>query len=482
MIALVAALLLAAPAAAQDPAGGPAPDATEEAPQGASTLDRAYQKEFAFLRAEKQGLEQRLSALEADRARRLGEGDRALDQLQARLLALGRDADRAEALLSEAERASDRASEGAELLQSTLSQAAQTLERPELVPAPGEATEAAADSAVPDSAVTEAQAQALARLFAAAAEDLALGGALRIDEGSFFAGDGAAVRGRVVSLGEVARYGVSAQATGALVPAGEGKLRLVEGAGAETAAALAGGSLPAVVGLHSYESLQKRVEERREKTLADTMEAGGLVGWVIVLLGVGAALLAVARAGLLLSAGRGVEALVDRVASLVRAGRLDEARAAARGADSAAGRVLAALLEATGADRSREHLEGVGAEALLREAPRLERFQATLRVVAAVAPLLGLLGTVTGMIATFELITEYGTGDPKMLSTGISQALITTELGLVVAIPALLVGNVLKGRADQVLGSLETGALAVLNAVDPDAPQLVRPAAERAGA
>ena len=69
----------------------------------------------------------------------------------------------------------------------------------------------------------------------------------------------------------------------------------------------------------------------------------------------------------------------------------------------------------------------------------------------ALCPLLGLLGTVTGMIATFDIITEFGTGDPKMLSGGISTALITTQLGLIVAIPAVLLGNAMASRTDKVV-------------------------------
>jgi biopolymer transport protein ExbB len=76
-------------------------------------------------------------------------------------------------------------------------------------------------------------------------------------------------------------------------------------------------------------------------------------------------------------------------------------------------------------------------------------------VVAAVAPLLGLLGTVTGMIETFQAITLFGAGDPKMMSSGISQALITTQLGLVVAIPVLLLHSFLKGRANGLIEVLD---------------------------
>ena len=94
----------------------------------------------------------------------------------------------------------------------------------------------------------------------------------------------------------------------------------------------------------------------------------------------------------------------------------------------------------------------------------LERFSTVILVVAAVAPLLGLLGTVTGMIATFAVITEHGTGDPRMLSGGISEALITTQLGLIVAIPALLLGNMLNGWSKGLFERVEQGLLVYVNA------------------
>ena len=84
-------------------------------------------------------------------------------------------------------------------------------------------------------------------------------------------------------------------------------------------------------------------------------------------------------------------------------------------------------------------------------------------MIAAVSPLLGLLGTVTGMIQTFDVITEFGTSDPKLLSGGISTALVTTELGLIVAIPCLLLGNLLGGWADRIKDDMEKAALRTIN-------------------
>ena len=99
----------------------------------------------------------------------------------------------------------------------------------------------------------------------------------------------------------------------------------------------------------------------------------------------------------------------------------------------------------------------------MHESAHLNRFGAFIILIAAVAPLLGLLGTVTGMIATFDIITEFGTGDPKLLSGGISIALVTTEVGLAVAIPALIFGNLLSGWAESIKDDMEKAALHVMN-------------------
>jgi biopolymer transport protein ExbB len=84
--------------------------------------------------------------------------------------------------------------------------------------------------------------------------------------------------------------------------------------------------------------------------------------------------------------------------------------------------------------------------------------------LAAVAPLLGLLGTVSGMISTFDVITELGAGNPKLLSGGISEALVTTKFGLLVAIPGVLAANLLNARATAVLAACETAAIGLLEA------------------
>ncbi len=117
-------------------------------------------------------------------------------------------------------------------------------------------------------------------------------------------------------------------------------------------------------------------------------------------------------------------------------------------------------------DEPKEYIEEVMYEEMLQTKPRLEQWLPFLALSAAAAPLLGLLGTVTGMINTFNMITVFGTGDPKTLAGGISEALITTEYGLIVAIPSLLLHSVLSRRVKGVLGSMEQTTVAFINGLE----------------
>jgi biopolymer transport protein ExbB len=154
-------------------------------------------------------------------------------------------------------------------------------------------------------------------------------------------------------------------------------------------------------------------------------------------------------------------AFVAEIAGLTARNEIAAAVALAGRKKHPMGRILHALL--TNLERPREELEDVLSEAMLKETPAIDRFGSAIPVMASVSPLLGLLGTVTGMIATFDVITEYGTSNPKLLSGGISEALVTTEFGLMVAIPALLFGNVLASWGESIKDDLEQGALHITN-------------------
>lgn len=118
---------------------------------------------------------------------------------------------------------------------------------------------------------------------------------------------------------------------------------------------------------------------------------------------------------------------------------------------------------------TRSSAEKAVRELLIEEMPQLQKYLTTLAVIAGAAPLLGLLGTVTGMINLFTVITSYGTSDPKILAGGISEALITTQTGLSIAIPTLLLHNYLNNRLTHIQTEMEKHAIRILNRLWPEA-------------
>jgi biopolymer transport protein ExbB len=124
------------------------------------------------------------------------------------------------------------------------------------------------------------------------------------------------------------------------------------------------------------------------------------------------------------------------------------------------GRIL--MASETYKDSDVESLELHLGEAVLKETPKIQSGLSLLKIISMIAPLLGLLGTVTGMIIVFQAITIYGAGDPKAMAGGISSALVTTVLGLVVAIPTLLMHTALNGKAKKIIHILEQQSAGIL--------------------
>lgn len=190
------------------------------------------------------------------------------------------------------------------------------------------------------------------------------------------------------------------------------------------------------------------------------LRSGGVLVWPILLVGLIALLLIIERMIFLLRTKANSEALIAAIEQLAESDRWQECEARCCNQERASvGRVLRAGLRNLGSDR--EIVESALQEAIMKELPRLERFLSTISVLAAVAPLLGLLGTVSGMINTFQAITIHGTGDPQMLSGGISEALITTQLGLTVAVPVLLLHHLLERKVDAIIGEMEEKSTAL---------------------
>jgi biopolymer transport protein ExbB len=179
--------------------------------------------------------------------------------------------------------------------------------------------------------------------------------------------------------------------------------------------------------------------------LQERVQQGGLVGYLIIALGIIGILIALERMVQLGIASRKVTVQLAKDTPTK---------------DNALGRVLGVYDENRSVDT--ETLELKMSEAVFKETPALNRGLLFIKIISVVAPLMGLLGTVTGMIQTFQAITLYGTGDPKLMAGGISQALVTTVLGLTVAIPMVLLHTLVSGRSKRILQVLQEQSAGII--------------------
>jgi biopolymer transport protein ExbB len=196
----------------------------------------------------------------------------------------------------------------------------------------------------------------------------------------------------------------------------------------------------------------------------EIVRAGGPVMWPIILCSIGAAAIVLERLWTLQDKRVLPRELTAKVWQLIENNQVNDKVITALEQNSPLGRVLAAGL----ANRHRPHevimerLEDTGRHVIYE----LERFLNTLGTIAGIAPLLGLLGTVTGIIKAFNAINQGGVGDPRALSGGIAEALITTAAGLIVAIPALFAYRYLRGKVDRIVVEMEKDAIKLADAVE----------------
>ena len=198
-----------------------------------------------------------------------------------------------------------------------------------------------------------------------------------------------------------------------------------------------------------------------EEGLAERLGAGGVVMFPLAAVAILALLIIVERFVWLYFRNMNRAPLTRRVLASCNERKYDEAERLASQAKGVVSRTLAACLRRR--DQGTRAMEDGIQEQLLHELPRLRRFLAGLAILAAVAPLLGLLGTVTGIIHTFGVIRAFGNANPSLMAGGISEALITTAAGLVIAIPILLCRGLLRGRMEKILGDAERHAATLLN-------------------
>ncbi len=190
------------------------------------------------------------------------------------------------------------------------------------------------------------------------------------------------------------------------------------------------------------------------------LSAGGVVMVPLALVAVLAVVLIVERLRFFAREGRASEGHAATVLARCERGDLAEAQSYCEQKRGPVARALGACLQHKA--RGVAAMEDGVQEAILHELPRLERFLSTLSILGTVAPLLGLLGTVTGMIRTFDMITMHGSGEPRLMAGGISEALTTTATGLVIAIPILLAHNMLSGKMEKLIADTERFAASLL--------------------
>ena len=183
----------------------------------------------------------------------------------------------------------------------------------------------------------------------------------------------------------------------------------------------------------------------QKKTFFQRIADGGFVGYVIILLGLG-----------------GVALASERI--YVLRNTLDSIREQENSADIIQNNLLGSLLQTAkeNVNESLDSLELILDEKIQSITPTIEIRVKAIKLIATVAPLLGLLGTVIGMIETFQAITLFGTGDPKLMAGGISQALVTTMLGLIVAAPLLFMHSYAENYSKSIISFLEEKASGIV--------------------
>lgn len=196
------------------------------------------------------------------------------------------------------------------------------------------------------------------------------------------------------------------------------------------------------------------------------MKIGGLLMWFIFALGVlGLYAILERTVYFMIREKNSIANLNKKLKDMLEKNRIKEAIVYLNSNKSSSARVLQAILIYGYKEnkKSLEALEEKGKEVAIQQLRHLERNMWLISVAAHVAPLVGLLGTVTGMIKAFQAVALYGTGDPAVLAKGISEALYTTAGGLFVAIPAMILYNYYNKKIDSIISDMEQSSTELLN-------------------
>ena len=192
--------------------------------------------------------------------------------------------------------------------------------------------------------------------------------------------------------------------------------------------------------------------------ITELFDKGGAVMWVILVVSVYGGALVFERWLKYRSTERATRAHLDIVSS---AAILTEENVAAMKETAPTGRIAKTVWESRNLDR--ESVQEKARNRFMTEGGHIEKRLGGVAVIASLLPMIGLLGTVVGMITAFNAIAMHGTGDPKILADGISQALLTTEAGLITSIPLMYLHHILSDKADLITRSLDTFTMHVLH-------------------
>lgn len=214
-------------------------------------------------------------------------------------------------------------------------------------------------------------------------------------------------------------------------------------------------------------AVKNAITDTKELTWREEFQAffrkGGIVMYPLMLVAIFALLLCLERFLVLSYRGHLSRRFNRKLDALVKENRYEDAAGLCLKKETSLSMVLFAVLNR--ARDKREDAERALQEALLREQPKLERRMGLLAAMGSIAPLLGLLGTVTGIITLFTVITEVGTNDARVLAGGISEALVTTETGLVIAIPVMILHGLLSEKIEKVTSEMYVQSTALLNRI-----------------
>lgn len=443
--------------------GAGSPTWAQDAPTSGDDLRAALTREIDALRAEAAALRAQRKAAAARHTKREAALREDLDIWRTRREAARREVRQLEAELRELDAALNSMPAPDEEGAQVLGQAPETL--------------AQYGESHPPEDVAGKQPARLRWLFARAARVLENQGRIRVQEQAFFLPEGRRVQGRVAHIGAVGAVGAAADVGGALAPApGADALQLVAPAPEAARAYVDGEADEAPVILYDpnddrpIEVFEPEDDAETRRTWRDTIADAAPIGYVILALGALALVIGVVRAGGLIWMTRRErrvgEELLDRVHDEMHhthddcADHSEEIAVIEEMVDGRTSAVCRIVRQALAhrhlaIELYEESVQG----ALVLELGRVARGLSAMRAVAAVAPLLGLLGTVIGMIATFDALTTGGAGDPAALSGGIAQALATTQLGLMVAVPTLLFHSALRSWADRIEAYIEHVAI-----------------------